>query len=351
MKPSKAQKSKRHDLQSKMDTLTTPRFQHFPKEMLQHTTRDLPMSTISSLKLTSRSLRGKLPPWERCSGPVNDWCLAKGKRGDTHWEYNITQKCWQCKYMDKNEIKEFLDALNVHGKYSTSLVMGNYTVGKTLDLRRKQIESLPNDVFRDFKAAIPGHLWLDRNRLTTLPESFGSLKVGGNLYLSSNKMTRLPESFGSLSVGGDLRLSKNQLTRLPASFGSLTVGGSLLLYRNQLTALPDSFGSLTVDGTLDLSANRLTALPESVGSLTVDGDLWLDRNHLTALPESFGSLTVGGDLWLCHNQLTTLPESFGSLKVGGRVCLTNAFQLDEHRVDIIRLSREWNDEFRKKLLF
>ena len=53
-------------------------------------------------------------------------------------------------------------------------------------------------------------------------------------------------------MGGDLYLNKNQLSSLPDSFGSIKVGGAtdghvlLHLGHNQLSSLPDSFGSITI---------------------------------------------------------------------------------------------------------
>ena len=67
------------------------------------------------------------------------------------------------------------------------------------------------------------------------------LTLSGNLFLGQNQLRTLPESFGSLKVGGDLDLGQNQLRTLPESFGSLTVGRSLFLDRNQLRTLPESF--------------------------------------------------------------------------------------------------------------
>jgi leucine-rich repeat protein SHOC2 len=51
------------------------------------------------------------------------------------------------------------------------------------------------------------------NNLTSLPESFGNLKVRGDLYLMYNNLTSLPESFGNLKVGGYLILSNNNLPK------------------------------------------------------------------------------------------------------------------------------------------
>ena len=108
-------------------------------------------------------------------------------------------------------------------------------------------------------------------------ESIGDLTVDGCLYLEGNKLLSLPESFVSLTVGGHLDLSRNQLD--PGS-------------------LPESF---RVDGDLYLNNNNLVSLPESFGSLTFSGNLYLDENQLVSLPASFGSLTVGGRVYLCGN--------------------------------------------------
>ena len=168
---------------------------------------------------------------------------------------------------------------------------------------------------------VEGNLSLSNNNLTSLPESFGNLKIGGDLWLSNNNLTSLPESFGNLKIGDSLWLQGNELTSLPESFGNLKIGGGLFLDNNNLTSLPESFGNLKIDGTLWLSDNQLTSLPESFGNLKIGGGLWLNSNKLTSLPESFGNLKIGGDLWLNSNKLTSLPESFGNLKIGGYLTL------------------------------
>jgi Leucine-rich repeat (LRR) protein len=166
-------------------------------------------------------------------------------------------------------------------------------------------------------------LWLSKNNLTSLPKSFGNLKIGGNLGLSNNNLTSLPESFGNLKIGGDLTLWGNNLTSLPESFGKLKIGGDLLISNNNLTSLPESFGNLKIGGGLTLSHNNLTSLPESFGNLKIGGSLRLDCNKLESLPESFGNLKIGGNLWLDNNKLESLPESFGNLQIGGSLWLVN----------------------------
>jgi len=151
------------------------------------------------------------------------------------------------------------------------------------------------------------------------------VEVEGDLDLHKNNLTSLPESFGNLKIGGSLCLNNNYLTSLPESFGNLKIGGILELDSNKLTSLPESFGNLKIGDGLYLSNNNLTSLPESFGNLKIGGSLWLNHNNLTSLPESFGNLKIAWDLWLSHNKLESLPESFGNLKIGGSLCLDNNF--------------------------
>ncbi len=170
---------------------------------------------------------------------------------------------------------------------------------------------------------VEGNLILHNNSLESLPESFGSLKIGGNLFLDKNSLKSLPDSFGNLRIGGGLGLSNNQLESLPDSFGSLKIGGGLWLHHNQLKSLPESFGNLKIGRDLDLSNNSLESLPESFGNLKIGGNLYLFSNSLKYLPESFGDLKIGGGLYLQNNSLESLPDSFGNLKIGGGLYLQN----------------------------
>ena len=92
-------------------------------------------------------------------------------------------------------------------------------------------------------------LYLDGNRLTSLPESIAGGTSGGNLtslerlYLTDNQLTSLPESIGNLTSLEGLYLVNNQLTRLPSTIAGGTSGGNLTslkdiyLANNPLTSL------------------------------------------------------------------------------------------------------------------
>jgi len=82
----------------------------------------------------------------------------------------------------------------------------------------------------DSKESIRGSLNLASNALQSLPEGFGSLRIGGNLILKNNPELRsLPESFAALHVERDLDLSNNhQLQSLPLSFWREPARGTVI---------------------------------------------------------------------------------------------------------------------------
>ena len=58
-------------------------------------------------------------------------------------------------------------------------------------------------------------LWYNKG-ITVLPESIGDLAIGERLMLTSNRLTSLPEGFGSLTVKGDLEQLRRHVRRLPS---------------------------------------------------------------------------------------------------------------------------------------
>jgi len=99
------------------------------------------------------------------------------------------------------------------------------------------------------------------------------------LDLSRKGLTRLPDDiFDGFSNLKTLYLSDNQLTELPDSIGNLTKLERLSLVMNQLTELPEWIGNLTNLIKLELNINQLTELPDSIGNLTNLERLYLDGN-------------------------------------------------------------------------
>ena len=109
---------------------------------------------------------------------------------------------------------------------------------------------------------VENDLSLNHNNLTSLPESFGNLKIGGGLGLGYNKLVSLPESFGNLKIGDSLWLQGNNLKSLPDSFGNLEIGGEFKLDWSKLQhSLPDSlFTSGLYKKALDKKLDELHAI-------------------------------------------------------------------------------------------
>ncbi|KAL2911175.1 hypothetical protein HK105_209362 [Polyrhizophydium stewartii] len=199
-------------------------------------------------------------------------------------------------------------------------------------------------------------LWLDQNKITSLPDSIGSLKELTHLYvlqtrlhlmamfsrtrcrdLTSNQLSSLPASLGGLSklqglfVGRNkltvvteqigslkgllkLSLNFNQLSTLPASIGSLTKLQAFWVGHNKLTVVPEWTGNLKELTNLDFEANQISEFPESIGELTKLQELWAGENKLTGVPSSMGNLMELATLSLSQNQLWSLPHSLNQLK-------------------------------------
>ena len=84
--------------------------------------------------------------------------------------------------------------------------------------------------------------WCD---IAKLPESFGDILCTGNLYLNANRLESLPLRFVNLRVGGCLSLKTNKLRSLPPNFEQIRVGDGLDLYGNpELTGIPAQFPNL-----------------------------------------------------------------------------------------------------------
>ncbi len=99
-----------------------------------------------------------------------------------------------------------------------------------------------------------------------------------------------------------VNLQGNKLTSIPESIGSLTNLYKLDLYKNQLKALPEAIGKLKNLKELDLCANQLQALPKSIGNLKNLDRLILSGNNV-------GSEKINALQKNCHKQKSFWVDS------------------------------------------
>jgi tetratricopeptide (TPR) repeat protein len=151
-------------------------------------------------------------------------------------------------------------------------------------------------------------LKLSGNRLTVLPDSIGQLAQLESLIVANTQLTKLPESLGLLTKLEVLDLSENKLTEFPSSLAQLAELRSLDLDANKFTAVPEFIQHLGKLKSLNLSANNLVTLPGWLAKLTQLEALYLSATKLTAVPDWVRELTELKSLGLSENRLVALPE-------------------------------------------
>lgn len=146
-------------------------------------------------------------------------------------------------------------------------------------------------------------LFLQDNRLKSLPEQLLDLKELKLLQLAGNELTALPANIGELEALLMLELSDNALEELPASLVKLERLEGLSMVENNLKTLPSDIGNLKALRHLYLSANHLSALPGSIASLENLEQLYLTDNELTAFPKTLYQLKRLKILYLIGNNI------------------------------------------------
>ena len=89
-----------------------------------------------------------------------------------------------------------------------------------------------------------------------------------------------------------LYLEWNRIESLPESFNQLTNLQSFYISNNQLQYLPNDFGNLTILYLLDIGYNVLDSLPESFCDLSGLTYLWAFNNTLSSVPACICSLDI-----------------------------------------------------------
>jgi len=102
------------------------------------------------------------------------------------------------------------------------------------------------------------------------------------LYLNDNKLATLPEWIGELTALKNLDLGNKSDSKKQESndVDELKADSIDRAASNKLSRLPESIGNLTDLENLNLRNNQLSTLPESICQLKMLRRLWLDGNPL-----------------------------------------------------------------------
>ncbi|KNC53973.1 leucine-rich repeat protein [Thecamonas trahens ATCC 50062] len=190
-------------------------------------------------------------------------------------------------------------------------------VAKDANYSKLALESVPAELGTTQAQATVCSLRLDRNQLSRLPASIGSLLRLTSLNLSYNDLTELPTELGLLSNLTSLELVGNALTEWPAAMSSLDKLEILDLERNFLRSLPSSLVGLRSLTRLQASKNEIADVSEVPWSSGFEHLVLLDLSHnaLTRLPASMASLLTLRVLDLRNNALVELPDMLSQLPV------------------------------------
>lgn len=156
-----------------------------------------------------------------------------------------------------------------------------------LDLSDYNINYLPPEIglFTNLEK-----LWLQKNNLSSIPNSIGELKKLTHLSLEHNDLDELPEEFWQLSGLEKLWLSHNRLDFLDADLGNLVNLQWLICDGNPIYQIPGTVGKLSELEEFWLQSTELRSLPESITSLSGLKKLMLRGNPLEQMPVALHDL-------------------------------------------------------------
>ncbi|XP_030043116.1 leucine-rich repeat and calponin homology domain-containing protein 4 isoform X2 [Microcaecilia unicolor] len=194
--------------------------------------------------------------------------------------------------------------------------------------------SLYHNCLRSIPVAITNlqtltYLNISRNQLSLMPPYVCHLPLKV-LIVSNNKLVSLPDNIGMLRILRQLDVSCNELQSLPTQLGKLESLRHLNVRRNQLTALPEELSELPLVH-LDVSCNRIVRIPVCYRHLRHLQSVLLDNNPLQFPPAQIclkGKIHIFKYLNIeaCRKAMPDLAEFSKVVRpTGFETCLTDEF--------------------------
>jgi hypothetical protein len=157
------------------------------------------------------------------------------------------------------------------------------------------------------------HLFLNRNRITALPDEMEKLAGVNFLYLEYNRLSMLPTALARMAGLQGMYFTANRFTKIPPFVFGMTRLKKLQFAKNAITTLPAELGNLTELMHLNMSANKFPEVPASIAKLTKLRVCDLSDNPIRSLPEEFGKVQIMHQLRVRNTLLTSLPAGFATM--------------------------------------
>lgn len=148
------------------------------------------------------------------------------------------------------------------------------------------LDQLPEELSQCVRLEI---FFLDKNKFATIPRCILKCRGLRIINLEDNNLSHVDEIVtGHHKSLEQLVLDKNLLTSLPQSICQDRSLQFLYVNNNRFTILPSTLGQCSKLTMLDVSNNTLTMLPECVDQLSALTTLRVNGNRLSTLPSSLG---------------------------------------------------------------
>ncbi|KAJ3591865.1 hypothetical protein NHX12_006996 [Muraenolepis orangiensis] len=183
-----------------------------------------------------------------------------------------------------------------------------------LDLSRLHLDTLSVDSVGDERRNDTKQLYLNYNRLTSLPLSvclFSNLRL---LDISNNGLSVVCEDITRLTRLTTFIAKNNRLdeSSLPKEFGSMQLE-VLNFSGNRFEEIPLQCTKLRRLQSLSFGGNRLKSIPAEIEDLTSLELLYLGGNFITAIPPELANLPYLSYLVLCDNRIQGVPPQLTRL--------------------------------------
>ncbi|KAG0315021.1 PH domain leucine-rich repeat-containing protein phosphatase 2, partial [Dissophora globulifera] len=181
---------------------------------------------------------------------------------------------------------------------------------QVLDLRGNRIRHLEKARLEEAEELVT--LYLQGNRLDSIPESFRTFRYLRTIDLSGNNFTKAPLVLFQIPTLEELDMSFNELTEIPEEIGQSMRMRKLLLYGNRIGPyLPKAMSNLLRLQKLDIRQNGILNL-EVVNELPALEELLVDYNTNIVFNNSFKSLARASFL-KCNMQEVNIRDTGDTL--------------------------------------